>query len=197
MSAKIRIVTRGTGCAPVIEVDGINLASVVGQVTIDWEPGEPPVVTLTIPSPILLLEADAEVVAKVHALVESPSADYNLSPEQAQAAVIAMAELNDYRAWEPGKGARSMFGRGLRYMWAAGSAPWLCHLTPIDKPEGRLPRSLCGNLPRSTKIHTALRLPAKRAVCGSCERRAAKHWRETVTGTWVPKRRNTNRRRKT
>ena len=69
--AKVRIVTKGAATAPVIEGDGVNLASVVGPVTIDWQPGKPPVVTLTIPSPILLLEADAEVVAKVQALAES------------------------------------------------------------------------------------------------------------------------------
>jgi len=69
--ARVRIVTNGAAAAPVVEVDGVNLASVVGPVTIDWEPGKPPIVTLTIPSPVLLLEADAEVVAKVQALAES------------------------------------------------------------------------------------------------------------------------------
>ena len=76
--------------------------------------------------------------------------------------------------------------RGLRFMWSSGSAHWLCHLTPIDAPAGRLPHSLCGNLPRATKIHTAWRRPAKRRVCLSCKRRARGYWKPKGKG-WVPK----------
>jgi len=76
--------------------------------------------------------------------------------------------------------------RGLRFMWSSGSAHWLCHLTPIDAPAGRLPHSLCGNLPRATKIHTAWRRPAKRRVCLSCKRRARGYWKPKGK-VWVPK----------
>ncbi len=88
---------------------------------------------------------------------------------------------------EPKPGARRLKPRrGLWHLWAEGSSHWLCHLTPIDGPSGRPPRSLCGNLPRVSKLYARLFLPAGRRVCLSCLRRAKKHWKKKGS-RWVPK----------
>ena len=63
----VRIKTNGTACAPVIELDGVNVAGAVSTVEITMEPGEVARVRLTIPTG-LDLDLDAEVTKLIDAL---------------------------------------------------------------------------------------------------------------------------------
>ena len=63
----LRIKTNGIACAPVIEVDGVNVAGAVSTVEITMEPGEVTRVRLTIPTG-LDLELDAEVTKVIEGI---------------------------------------------------------------------------------------------------------------------------------
>ncbi len=63
----VRIKTNGTACAPLIEIDGVNVAGAVSTVEITMEPGEVPCIRLTVPTG-LDLELDAEVAKLIDAL---------------------------------------------------------------------------------------------------------------------------------
>lgn len=88
-------------------------------------------------------------------------------------------------AAEPPSPSRVRPRRGLLYIWAAGSARWMCHLAPIDGPPDKR-RSLCGNLPRKSRVSTSEVSVEGRSVCLMCRRSAERHWKDQG-GRWVPK----------